>query len=112
MSLDEPRASWDKYLGLRAPHLRLTPMVSVVEESWERSSGSSAQTKDNYNSQRWRSFKRLSFDQSAMAEVDAEVGIKYESLLCHFIVVLWGLAADYRERIDEFDGFEFEVEVC
>ncbi|ONH99997.1 hypothetical protein PRUPE_6G061700 [Prunus persica] len=64
MSLDEPRASWDGYLGPRAHHPRLTPMVSVVEESLERSPGGSAQTKDYYCSQR-----RRSFDRSA-AEVD------------------------------------------
>ncbi|KAM2614224.1 hypothetical protein TB2_028877 [Malus domestica] len=70
ISLDEPRASWDGYLGPRAPHPRLTPMVSVVEESWERNPGGSAQTKDYYNSQRRRSFERPSFDRSTTAEVD------------------------------------------
>ncbi|KAM1126618.1 hypothetical protein ACFX2B_041279 [Malus domestica] len=77
MSLDEPRASWDGYLGPRAPPPRLTPMVSVVEESWERSPGGSAQTKDYYNSQRRWSFERSSFDLSATAEVDEmKLGIK------------------------------------
>ncbi|KAM1029345.1 hypothetical protein ACFX13_042561 [Malus domestica] len=45
-------------------------MVSVMEESWERSPGGSAQTKDYYNSQRRWSFERSSFDLSATAEVD------------------------------------------
>ncbi|KAM1226756.1 hypothetical protein ACFX13_006181 [Malus domestica] len=70
MSMDEPRASWDGYLGPRAAQPRLTRMVSVVEENWERSPGGSAQTKDYYNSQRRRSFERPSFDRSLAAEVD------------------------------------------
>ncbi|TQE00947.1 hypothetical protein C1H46_013487 [Malus baccata] len=54
----------------RAAQPRLTRMVSVVEENWERSPRGSAQTKDYYNSQRRRSYERPSFDRSLAAEVD------------------------------------------
>ncbi|XP_062085121.1 protein OCTOPUS-like [Humulus lupulus] len=95
-SYDEPRASWDAYLIGRAAYPRLTPMVSVVEdtklsdgenENWvtdnlvedgEMSPGGSAQTKDYYNSESLPlQRRRRSFDCSnslhrkgVLAEVD------------------------------------------
>ncbi|XP_060963649.1 protein OCTOPUS-like [Cannabis sativa] len=96
-SFDEPRASWDGYLIGRAAYPRLTPMVSVVEDTklsdgenescvsdtnlvkdGEMSPGGTAQTKDYYNSESLPlQRRRRSFDCSnslhrkgGLAEVD------------------------------------------